>query len=190
VPSSALLGSYESWSRVVGGILEYAGVTGFLTNLPNMYEKADEESAEWAEFLEAVWAEYAGQAFTTADLVDVLEGNPNLLAALPDDLSADWNKRNNGVSIVRRLGKAFSARENRRHGEMESRIERAGEARNVQKWRVVRNVRARLLQFRPAEPEPGVEGTGESAEHEIPGFVAAQPRDVSFESLGSLFRPV
>jgi hypothetical protein len=50
-PSIAVPGGYESWATVVGGILEHAGVTGFLSNLQNVYEKSDEETAEWAEFL-------------------------------------------------------------------------------------------------------------------------------------------
>jgi hypothetical protein len=96
-------------------------------------------------------------AFTTADVVFDLENDSDLVATLPEDLSADWSKKNNGVSFVRRLGKAFSAREGRRHGEMEARIERVGEARNAVKWRVLINIPARLLQFMPAEPGPVAE---------------------------------
>jgi hypothetical protein len=160
-PSSAVLGSYESWSTVIGGILECAGVTGFLSNLPNVYEKADEETAEWAEFLEALRERNGETAFTAAEVVAVLEDDNDLVATLPEDLSADWSKKNSGVSFVRRLGKAFSAREGRRHGEMEARIERAGEARNAVKWRVLITIPARLLQFQPAEPGPVAESTAE-----------------------------
>jgi alcohol dehydrogenase (cytochrome c) len=41
------------------------------------------------------------------DLVAVLPANPKLAATLPDDLTADWTKRDKGVSFVRRLGEAF-----------------------------------------------------------------------------------
>jgi hypothetical protein len=149
----------------VGGILEHAGIAGFLSNLPNVYEKADEETAEWAEFLEALRKQNGGTAFTTAEIVSALEDDFDLVATLPEDLSADWAKRNtNGGSFVRRLGKAFSAREGRRHGEMEARIERAGEARNAVKWRVLINIPARLLQFMPAEPGPIAESAAEEVE--------------------------
>lgn len=74
--------------------------------------------------------------------------------------------RNDGVSFVRRLGKAFAAREGRRHGDSEIRVERAGKEQRAQKWRVVRNLPG-ILEFRPAEPE-----TDEGTEIE-PVFVAA-----------------
>ena len=38
-PSTAVPGGYESWATVVGGILEHAGIAGFLSNLQNVYEK-------------------------------------------------------------------------------------------------------------------------------------------------------
>jgi len=100
-------------------------------------------------------------AFTTADVVFTLEGDSDLVATLPEDLSAEWAKRNNGGSFVRRLGKAFAAREGRRYGEMEARIERAGEARNAVKWRVLINIPERLLRFQPAEPGPVAESAAE-----------------------------
>ena len=176
-PSSKILGSYESWSTVIGGILEHAGVTGFLSNLTNIYEKSDEESAEWAEFLEALVGRNGGTSFTTAELVMDLEGDSELVASLPEDLSAEWGKQNHsGGSFARRLGKAFSAREGRRHGEAEARIERAGESRNAVKWRVVRNLPARMLQIQPAEPGPVAESDAEDWEETRkpkPTFIAA-----------------
>jgi hypothetical protein len=37
------IGGYESWCRTIGGILEHAGVPGFLDNLEGLYNGADEE---------------------------------------------------------------------------------------------------------------------------------------------------
>ena len=37
------IGSFEGWAQVMGGILEVAGVPGFLGNLKEMYERADAE---------------------------------------------------------------------------------------------------------------------------------------------------
>ena len=50
-----LLGSFESWSGVIGGILDVAQVPGFLGNLGAMYEEADAEGQMWREFVEAWW---------------------------------------------------------------------------------------------------------------------------------------
>ena len=45
------LGSYEKWSKVVGGILEFCGCTQFLKNLEDLYEQSDDEPAQWSEFI-------------------------------------------------------------------------------------------------------------------------------------------
>lgn len=44
-PKVKPLGSYTEWTRVVGGILEYIGITGFLGNVIEVYEKSDTEGA-------------------------------------------------------------------------------------------------------------------------------------------------
>jgi hypothetical protein len=48
------LGSYESWSLVVGGILQYARFEHFLGNALELYEDADSESTQWEGFLKAL----------------------------------------------------------------------------------------------------------------------------------------
>src|SRR5205823_12295978 len=46
------LGSYGEWARVIGGILAYAGIPGFLANVQEFYELADTETAVWQGFVE------------------------------------------------------------------------------------------------------------------------------------------
>ena len=50
------LGSFEAWSRVVGGILASAGVPGFLADRHDEVEVSDPEEAEWGALV-ALWAE-------------------------------------------------------------------------------------------------------------------------------------
>jgi hypothetical protein len=159
-----VLGSYEAWSSIVGGILENAGVAGFLGNLGSLYQFSDEEGTEWEEFLAELAGVFGPNPFTTAEVAGELGSLSALQASLPDDLSQDWNRRNDGVSFVRRLGKAFSGREGRRHGDSEFRVERAGKEHRAQKWRVVRTLPA-VLEFPEAEADPDAE--------EEPIFVAA-----------------
>lgn len=52
----ARLGSFEHWSDVLGGILEFAGIPGFLDDRNELFERADAEGAEWRAFVTA-WAE-------------------------------------------------------------------------------------------------------------------------------------
>jgi len=49
------LGSFESWSDVMGGVLATAGVLGFLGNLDALHDLADEEGALWRELVDAWW---------------------------------------------------------------------------------------------------------------------------------------
>jgi hypothetical protein len=49
------LGSFEGWSELVGGILGVAGIEGFLANLDQLYDQADQDGQKWREFTAAWW---------------------------------------------------------------------------------------------------------------------------------------
>jgi putative DNA primase/helicase len=53
--SGKVLGSYEPWAKIIGGILMVAGVPGFLANAPSLYAQADDETRPWREFVLAWW---------------------------------------------------------------------------------------------------------------------------------------
>ena len=52
---TATLGSYEAWSRVMGGILGACGVVGFLGDREHRTAEVDPETAEWQGLLQ-LWA--------------------------------------------------------------------------------------------------------------------------------------
>jgi DNA primase catalytic core len=52
------LGSFESWARVMGGILEVAGIDAFLANSTDFYAEADEEGEAWRAFTRAWWEKF------------------------------------------------------------------------------------------------------------------------------------
>jgi hypothetical protein len=110
------LGSYELWSRTVGGILEYCGVEHFLTNLEDLYEQTDDELNEWDAFLNAILEEVGiDTPFSTKTLMERISGESNSLygneehnalkAALPESLG---DVREKGFS--KRLGLAMKKR--------------------------------------------------------------------------------
>jgi hypothetical protein len=69
------LGSYEEWSRTVGGILEYCGLKHFLSNLEDLYEQTDDEPAQWSIFFEAVLDVFGeNNAFSTKALMERISG--------------------------------------------------------------------------------------------------------------------
>ncbi len=56
------LGSFEGWSELIGGVLAVAGIDGFLANLDQLYDQADQDGQKWREFTAAWW-----EAFRDAD---------------------------------------------------------------------------------------------------------------------------
>ncbi len=70
--TGARLGSFETWSRIMGGILEVAGITGFLANTDEMYEQADAKGREWREFVRAWWAQHQAKPLKVGELVGLV----------------------------------------------------------------------------------------------------------------------
>jgi hypothetical protein len=141
------MGSFEAWCHTVGGILELAGIAGFLGNADTMFDQADADSLQWESFLLVLADLFDGQPFRVTDLVERLEAraltganseSKRLREALPDFLAEAADKT--GGFFQRRLGKCFAERVGRRFGERQVLIERTGEdpKTKVQRWRVVR----------------------------------------------------
>lgn len=95
------LGSFESWSETVGGILDVAGIGGFLGNLAALYEAADAEGRTWREFT-AAWSDrFGSDGVKAADLLalcDELELMPLVLG--------DGSERSKQVRLGRALHRA------------------------------------------------------------------------------------
>jgi hypothetical protein len=65
-------GSYPEWARVVGGILDVAGVRGFLGNEAELFEAVNTSTAKWREFVDAWWDAYRDRAVSSGDLLTLL----------------------------------------------------------------------------------------------------------------------
>jgi hypothetical protein len=113
-------GSFEGWTRVVSGILDHAGVEGFLGNAEELYE-ADDEVREWEVFLESWFSLYGESHVSTSKVTtDILSVYPNsvlesetgrceLRSALPEDLAVVLAK--SVESFKKALGKQLAKRE-------------------------------------------------------------------------------
>lgn len=66
--SSSTLGMFESWSEVMGGILGCAGISGFLGNIIEFYEKADAEGATFRQFVGIWWQRHGGSEVAVSEL--------------------------------------------------------------------------------------------------------------------------
>jgi len=64
-----IIGGFDEWVTIAGGILSFADVTGFLDNLPKLYEEVDSGSDEWGEFFQA-WYDWRTIGVSSNDVLD------------------------------------------------------------------------------------------------------------------------
>jgi hypothetical protein len=104
-----LLGSFEGWSRVVGGILQAAGYPGWLEGRESMIQNADRQGDQLKHFVE-VWTERAlrsGNSLRTAELVGLAEDH-GLLSGTLGDGSERSKQTRLGAFLARARGRVFS----------------------------------------------------------------------------------
>jgi hypothetical protein len=130
-----ILGSFEEWSRIIGGILHHVKVLGFLENLQELYEQSDPSEGQWESFLATIHRRYYGRDFGVVDLVRQLRLDLAFHAMLPDDVYDDGK---DGNLFTRKLGNAFRQRVDRRYGEFGVHLVKAGLDRSTKtvRWRV------------------------------------------------------
>jgi hypothetical protein len=122
---------FPAWERIIGGILETAGIEGFLDNHKAARENADGETTAWRGFIEAWYAAHDDDFRTVAELLQTPDG---------DDLKAFIGDKDAGKIF----GKMLQKRKNQViHGYKVTREEPRG---RVNRWRLV-----------PAFVEPTVE---------------------------------
>jgi hypothetical protein len=101
---SKTLGSYEQWSAVIGGIIETAGIPGFLANSEAFYGFSDGESDAWPPFILAWWWKHGDNPVATKDLNAVCE---------PECLMAATRGDKSELSQMQRLGRALQTNHER-----------------------------------------------------------------------------
>ncbi len=113
------MGSFESWSRVMGGIFDVAGMRGFLADSNEKRQKTDLQSESFRAFVEA-WSSAFGckeipakQLLRFADSLDLGSGEH-----------------------AKRLGKLLQTRTDQRFGDWI--VKRAKHSSGTQQWRLER----------------------------------------------------
>ena len=69
-----VMGSFESWTNVIGGILTVAGVPGFLINRDEVYAQSQVEGEPLRALVAVWWETYQGQRVGTDKLFDLAKG--------------------------------------------------------------------------------------------------------------------
>jgi hypothetical protein len=73
------MATFEEWASVVGGILQVAGIDGFLTNLEEFRDRADTETDWWTAFI-VTWSEtHHDQPVAASTLLDLLDDLPDFM---------------------------------------------------------------------------------------------------------------
>lgn len=75
---SATLGMFESWARTMSGILEFAGIGGFLENTADFYASMAEDDQAFGEFVDAWFAAHGDAEVGVANLMDLAESHLEL----------------------------------------------------------------------------------------------------------------
>jgi hypothetical protein len=125
------LGGFEEHMRVIGGILEFAGIDGFMGNAGVVRERSGQENADMVQLLANLEAHYRGKPFTTRDLVDDSDADDFIWEIVaPPTIPRD----------ARKLGKLFAKFNGRPLREDNLRVERCEEKEhNAVLWRLVRD---------------------------------------------------
>lgn len=122
------LGSFESWSRVIGGVLHVAGIGGFLENIDEMLATADGEGAMWRGFIAAWWDRFGTAEVGVGDLYELA------MACEPPLPLGGGNDRSQRTRLGKLLGRTrdriFSL------DDRNLRVEAAGTFRRAQRWRL------------------------------------------------------
>ncbi len=115
-----ILGSFERWRFIVGGIMEFSGMNDLLGNLEDMYAETDSETPQWEWFFERwyeIWrdapipvSEINQRLLMETDSTNYHFAGSKLADVLPDYLADAWSKKRSFVSV---LGKSLTKRKGR-----------------------------------------------------------------------------
>jgi hypothetical protein len=145
-----ILGSFETWCRMCGGILSVAGVPGFLANVEELWENSAPDEAEWEGFLATLSAVYRDAPFSAQALASAMNSatedlpmdadaptTRDLRDAAPGDLCDG-----SGRITARSVGYALREHTGTRYGIEGFHVARAGQARDRAKtllWTIARD---------------------------------------------------
>ena len=103
------LASFQEWADLMSSILEFIGISGFLDNLMDMYEKNDIETPQWEAFLSEWYQNIGNTPVTCGELTSYLNDKSDFAAVVPSSLDRS------DKSFTRKLGIALLGKLNVRY---------------------------------------------------------------------------
>ena len=125
----SLMGSFEAWDKMASGILHYAGVPGFLSDLIEKRNEADLSGGYWKEHLSWSHSVFGTNPFTTLQAKNAAVASLGNWSAVPglDNLS--------DPGFARKLGQEYARHRNQWSGGL--RLTKIGKGfNNVAKWAI------------------------------------------------------
>jgi putative DNA primase/helicase len=123
-----VMGSFEHWSKVIGGILEANGIPGFLENIHQLYDQSDAEGQAWKAFVEEWQKQFGSQEVGVSKLYKIVAP----INGDPIDLNlGDGTER----SQKTRLGRLLMKNRNRKFGALT--IVASGTKKGAQQWKLI-----------------------------------------------------
>jgi hypothetical protein len=106
IGTGKVIGGFTEWVETLGGILNHAGVSGFLDNLEELYQDGDEGNEQWQRFFE-IWNSIFGDRVVTAKEVvaELKKPDSDFSIEAPEEISKAMNGKKAGVVI--RVGLAL-----------------------------------------------------------------------------------
>lgn len=106
------LGSFEDWCEVLGGIMEAAGLGGFLANQDELYSRVDLEGEEWRKFTHTWWEHFGKSAEGVASLFPIVREYDLLTTVFANSKDGAGER-----SLKTKLGAALRKQVDRRFGD-------------------------------------------------------------------------
>lgn len=116
-----ILGGYEGWHTIVGGIMEYAGYTEFLQNVNEIAIEGDIELKQDEEFLLTLLDNFGSNPWQVKDIEILMEkerkatqaGKVLLSDCLPDRLADAW--KDSSQDFKKRCGRYLRTKKGKRY---------------------------------------------------------------------------
>jgi hypothetical protein len=159
------LGMFERWAGVLGGILDVAGIAGFLGNAEEFYAESDVESEAWRALIERWWDCYGARAAKVSDLYTLVSpssGHDPIPLPIGDG-SERSQKTRLGILLGQVRDRVYAVTDRR------LRIERAGHAHNASCYRLVD-----VTPIGPTEPTHRTDANGRPAAEESSAYARAR----------------
>ena len=76
--TTATLGSFDEWAKLLGKILHACGIPSFLGNLQDLYDRSDSEGAAWRGLIDSWWASYADTEIGVSQIYPLLDEDSDI----------------------------------------------------------------------------------------------------------------